>query len=508
MHEDAEDTFAAEYRECRCLYEDENYAVAERVANELVARWLEEVDLSLESRKQLADAMWIACSSAPAQSWGDAGVDSEVAMAGLNQLMVWLRAQPEREFRGFEAWALCERMRWYGRRIETLESLEQVNGLLADLDDPAVTAHVATRVVEFLSVFYTGRADGLTDEHVARMERLAVALADLRGLLDPEDAPDVAALVAALLLAEFMVATTELARSPADAWLASFAALGDAALAECDRQIERQTDTPAVNPTAAIAGMLLMKTNVLLYNDEHDLALETLTELIDRYGTDDDPATRAVALGARALRNDMLLRSGGGSGQSAPRRSRFHDDSTTASDPGGVTVSDARLRRLCPELYGLRARAKARRFREIIIEHMEVGDSRAAVVVRLDPLLVAAYSDELDCVAMLRFPPDASEEPLEIGSRLLTVNTYWRGDSYAADLDPGPLHEDRYVDFHPIIADFICADSHRVEHRKNEIAEEEWTRAQTLGTEYCVAHPGIWRDGSPSRSHRPAATHS
>jgi hypothetical protein len=189
------------------------------------------------------------------------------------------------------------------------------------------------------------------------------------------------------------------------------------------------------------------------------------------------------------------------------RRPVFHDPDTEASDPGGVRVAGPRLQRLCPELYGLQGLSKARRrVREIIIEHMVFGDSRAAVVVALDPLLVAAYTDELDCVAVLRFPPDASDEPLDTGSRLLTVNTYGRGDSYSADLDPGPRQLHRWVSFYPIIADFICADRRQVQDRKKEIEEEEWERAQTLGVAYCAARPGLWRDGAPCRSHMPAET--
>jgi hypothetical protein len=106
---------------------------------------------------------------------------------------------------------------------------------------------------------------------------------------------------------------------------------------------------------------------------------------------------------------------------------------------------------------------------------------------------------------MLRFPPDASDELLEIESRLLTVNTYGPGESYSVDLNPGPRQLNRWVTFYPIIADFICADEDRVQDRKNEIDEGEWERAQVLGAAYCAAHPGIWRDGTPCRSHMPAA---
>lgn len=180
------------------------------------------------------------------------------------------------------------------------------------------------------------------------------------------------------------------------------------------------------------------------------------------------------------------------------------DDSTRSTHPGGVIVSDERLRRLCPDLYGLKGLSSvARRRRSEIIEHMRVGDSRAAVVVLQDPLFVAAYSDELDCVAMLRFPPKACDETLPIGARLLTVNTYLRSEDYSVDLDPGPLRRNRWQGFHPVIADFICADQAHVELRKREIADAEWERARTMGLAYLSGRPGLWRDGRPFLSDRP-----
>jgi hypothetical protein len=126
-------------------------------------------------------------------------------------------------------------------------------------------------------------------------------------------------------------------------------------------------------------------------------------------------------------------------------------------------VSHERLKSFCPHLYGWSGLSPARRRdRRYLIEHMLYGDSRAAVVVSVEPLLVAAYTDELDCVALLRFPSNAASQRVEIGSRLLTVNTYGRGDRYSADLIPGPARIERWVRFHPIIADFICADPDQV----------------------------------------------
>ena len=183
---------------------------------------------------------------------------------------------------------------------------------------------------------------------------------------------------------------------------------------------------------------------------------------------------------------------------------RYHDDSTYASDPIPVEVADERLQWFCPELYGWSARkAQHKRLRQIIVEHMSVGDSRAAVVVSEDPLLVAAYTDELDCVAILRFVPGPSTPELSVGSRLLTVNTYKSGARFDSDLFPGPLRVETWTGFYPIIADFICANQVVVDRRKVEIDEQEWERTFRFGMEYLNAHPETSRDGSPCKSATP-----
>jgi hypothetical protein len=188
------------------------------------------------------------------------------------------------------------------------------------------------------------------------------------------------------------------------------------------------------------------------------------------------------------------------------KRIRYHDDSTHASDPIPAEVADRRLKWFCPELYGWSGRkGQNRRWRDLVVEHMSFGDSRAALVVSMDPLLVAAYTDELDCVAMLRFSPSPPDRELAFGSRLLTVNTYKRGATFDSDLDLGPERIERWVGFHPIIADFICADQGIVDRRKAEIGEREWERAFQFGMDYLDAHPGVSRDGSPRRSLLPAS---
>jgi hypothetical protein len=141
-----------------------------------------------------------------------------------------------------------------------------------------------------------------------------------------------------------------------------------------------------------------------------------------------------------------------------------------------------------------------------IEEQLRCGDSRAAVVVSISPLLIAAYTDELDCIAMLRFPDDfAHQYRLQIGTRLLTVNCYGNNSNYDPDLILGPLMIRRWTGFHPLIAEFLTDDYERVEARKKAITEDEWCRAQAMGTEYIKLRPGVSRDGRPVYSSIPAS---
>ncbi len=181
--------------------------------------------------------------------------------------------------------------------------------------------------------------------------------------------------------------------------------------------------------------------------------------------------------------------------------SKYHDDNTSASHPGQVELSVPRLRRTWRGYYWLffalrpvlRVNLVAK-----LAEHVQLGDSRAAVVVRRHPLTVAAYTDELDCVALLEFPAHlAGTHGLETGSRLLTVNTYAVDGDLAKDLWNGPESYGRYVNFHPVIVDFVSDSTERIESRKGEIDEAEWERCRDMGFKRLQERPDGHRNGCP-----------
>jgi len=146
-----------------------------------------------------------------------------------------------------------------------------------------------------------------------------------------------------------------------------------------------------------------------------------------------------------------------------------------------------------------------RKFAAMLDEHLRLGDSRAAVVVDTMPLLVAAYSSDIDCVALLRFPEVFVERHgLRAGSRLLTVNMYAAQFAVTPDLDPGPDATGDWQNFYPLIAEFLSEDVDRIAFRKAEIDESEWSRCTALGQAYVQSHPGLARSGSPFASDDPA----
>ena len=184
---------------------------------------------------------------------------------------------------------------------------------------------------------------------------------------------------------------------------------------------------------------------------------------------------------------------------------------SSASAPGGIPLCRDHLRHLRPDFFGLQGyflRVGARYMdepieRDRIERNLRGGDSRAAVVISTSPLLIAAYTDELDCVAMLRFKDSLNlvdQFGLTVGSQLLSVNYYSRSPAADQDLFPGPLDTGSWTGFEPIIADFLTTDLDQLANRKQTIPVGEWERAEEMGKEYVEKWPGLARDGRPGQS--------
>jgi len=79
------------------------------------------------------------------------------------------------------------------------------------------------------------------------------------------------------------------------------------------------------------------------------------------------------------------------------------------------------------------------------------GDANPAMVVGVKPdaLFVAAYSADIDCVVLLRFPVEfAIDQQLKAGSRLIALNSYEKKSEIAADLKPGAESDRGRISIH------------------------------------------------------------
>jgi hypothetical protein len=172
---------------------------------------------------------------------------------------------------------------------------------------------------------------------------------------------------------------------------------------------------------------------------------------------------------------------------------------TVASDPGGIELSRSALLEMSPHLRDDDDAV------ERIAWHVQKGDSRAARLLSVAPPVVAAYTDELDAVALLSFPDHLqAATSLKPGAKLLTVNLYEFGNDTASDLVRGEKDLHRYRNFIPIIADFLAEDSNRVASRKAGIEAGEWERTLLLGREALIRARGRFRNGCPPESGKPA----
>lgn len=201
--------------------------------------------------------------------------------------------------------------------------------------------------------------------------------------------------------------------------------------------------------------------------------------------------------------------------EAARKASAWTNTHSFASDPGSLSLSEKLLQRLRPDWYtggwdplgwldlkvGGRAMA-----RFLVADQLVYGDSRAALVVSLEPLLIAAYTDELDCIALLRFPSElVGAHSLQVGQRLLTVNRYWGPSKpVARDLEHGPASLHQYRNFQPLIAHFLSEDSLALDRRTAEIEEAEWQRTDELAQRYLARFGSVARDGRPWHCAQPA----
>jgi hypothetical protein len=177
-----------------------------------------------------------------------------------------------------------------------------------------------------------------------------------------------------------------------------------------------------------------------------------------------------------------------------------------ASHPGELSLSREKLALFYPELAD--GDPAGERFLHVLTDHLYSGDTRAAVVVALQPLRIAAYSDELDCVLLLGFDGAVADTlvphyRLVLGSRLVTTNWYAPRMHVAPDAWEGPRSSGKFGTFWPLVADFLSDDVARLAELREGIDEGEWQRAFTLGSRMArLRPPADDRAGAPLATER------
>lgn len=182
----------------------------------------------------------------------------------------------------------------------------------------------------------------------------------------------------------------------------------------------------------------------------------------------------------------------------------FEDGESGASTPGRVTISNNKWKKISKDFnLSFSEKLKLNLSKKDVADYICNGDSQPAMVVSLEPLLIAAFSEDFDAVVILKFPNEyVLEYNLELYSRLIIINTYNEFDinGLAKDIYVGDKYKDSHeelywADVNPIIACFITDDQDILDNHSQQIPEETWGYVKQLGCEYLDKHPNQYRDG-------------
>lgn len=117
-------------------------------------------------------------------------------------------------------------------------------------------------------------------------------------------------------------------------------------------------------------------------------------------------------------------------------------------------------------------------------ENFIYGDTQPAIVVSLSPLVISAYSDELDAVLFLKFPEElASSYGLREGMRLTASNCYPSAKTLSKDIFPGKNYNGHFKDFKPMVHLFFSYDDERALELTSNFSEDIWAYVEQLTAE-------------------------
>lgn len=176
----------------------------------------------------------------------------------------------------------------------------------------------------------------------------------------------------------------------------------------------------------------------------------------------------------------------------------YSDASSFAGDPGRLTLSKSKWKDI-GRFYKLNIfqRIELNSRKKLVRERICYGDTQPAVVMSVDPLLIASYADEMDAVVILRFPAQyAAKYSLKLYDRLICVNTYAdTTHNIPHDIYVGKHYLKRWSNFAPSVAEFLSDDKEIIEKHKATMPESLWLYVKSLGEEYLTVHKNKTRLG-------------
>lgn len=184
-------------------------------------------------------------------------------------------------------------------------------------------------------------------------------------------------------------------------------------------------------------------------------------------------------------------------------KSPYFDNTTKASSPGQLILSEAKFIALEPEQYDFKTvplkdsdgnPADLRKYAQTALHN---GACNPAYVFQLKPLIIIAYAYDIDCIIPLYFPSEYQPpfEPI-LNQRLLTVNLYGTNNNLLSeDLIEGKNSTNYWKNFVPHIAELYSDDTAIIEQKKAEITEELWQKLPLLAKEYFQVNPNRYRFG-------------
>lgn len=179
-----------------------------------------------------------------------------------------------------------------------------------------------------------------------------------------------------------------------------------------------------------------------------------------------------------------------------------------AQRPAELALSKKMLTKMHPGHFGTMAilknmellahRKEFKAAKEHIAYRLQNGLLEPAVVVCLQPVLVAVHCTELDSVALLEFDSSyVSRFGLEFGRHLVAACTFSSiDDGIAPDMVLGPKSRGVWGNFHPLIGEFLCSSEGELKAAHAKIDGAEWDSVTERGVEYMSNYPGVSRDGT------------